>query len=197
MDLNFIAKPNHNGGGRLLDLASISADPRVEEAIKQEEKLKLQDSEAAARLRKDQAALQAAMEKAADRLSQGKATGDGVEKARSKVAQAESDFRITELAVQRAKERKNETIKAVRMELEEALRSEFGRAVTNLDASLSEAAEKNQAVLDIFNVAQRLFGQNQNIIHQLHWQELLTDQRANVKLQAWRDYVSKENIRID
>ena len=97
-----------------------------------------------------------------------------------------------DLMIKRAEELREQSIEVLRRELEPTFRERYAEAVRDLNAALSVAVEKNQIVLNIFNAAQQFFGQSQNVIRLLTWSELLTDQRAESKLQAWRSYVKQE-----
>ncbi len=97
-----------------------------------------------------------------------------------------------DLIVKRAEEFREQSLGVLRRDLEPIFRERYAEAVRDLNAALSTAVEKNQVVHDIFNAAQRLFGQNQNVIHLLTWKELLIDQPAQSKLLAWRNYVKQE-----
>lgn len=94
--------------------------------------------------------------------------------------------------VKRAEEFREQSLGVLRRDLEPIFRERYAEAVRDLNTALSTAVEKNQVVHDIFNSAQRLFGQNQNVIHLLTWKELLIDQPAQSKLLAWRNYVKQE-----
>ena len=97
-----------------------------------------------------------------------------------------------DLIVKRAEEFREQSLGVLRRDLEPIFRERYAEAVRDLNTALSTAVEKNQVVHDIFNAAQRLFGQNQNVIHLLTWKELLIDQPAQSKLLAWRNYVKQE-----
>jgi len=83
-----------------------------------------------------------------------------------------------DLIIKRAEEVKEQSLKVLQRELEPTFRARYAEAVRDLNAALSVAVEKNQIVLNIFNAAQRLFGQNQKVIRLLTRKELLIDQRA-------------------
>jgi len=87
-----------------------------------------------------------------------------------------------DLIIKRAEEVKEQSLKVLQRELEPTFRARYAEAVRDLNAALSVAVEKNQIVLNIFNAAQRLFGQNQIVIRLLTWKELLIDQQAESKL---------------
>jgi len=87
-----------------------------------------------------------------------------------------------DLIIKRAEELKEQSLKVLQRELEPTFREKYAEAVRDMNAALSVAVEKNQIVLNIFNAAQRLFGQNQNVIRLLTWKELLIDQQAESKL---------------
>jgi len=97
-----------------------------------------------------------------------------------------------DLAVEQCEEFKEQSLELLRRGLEPTFREKYAEAVRDLNAALSVAVEKNHVVRDIFNAAERLFGQNQNVIHLLTWKELLIDQQAQSKLLAWRNYVEQE-----
>jgi len=97
-----------------------------------------------------------------------------------------------DLIVKRAEEFREQSLGVLRRDLEPIFRERYAEAVRDLNTALSTAVEKNQVVHDIFNAAERLFGQNQNVIHLLTWKELLIDQPAQSKLQTWRNYVKQE-----
>jgi len=97
-----------------------------------------------------------------------------------------------DLIVKRAEEFREQSLGVLRRDLEPIFRERYAEAVRDLNTALSTAVEKNQVVHDIFNAAERLFGQNQNVIHLLTWKELLIDQPAQSKLLAWRNYVKQE-----
>jgi len=97
-----------------------------------------------------------------------------------------------DLVVKQTEEFKEQSLELLRRELEPTLREKYAEAVRDLNAALSVAVEKNHVVRDIFNAAERLFGQKQNVIHLLTWKELLIDQQAQSKLLAWRNYVEQE-----
>jgi len=87
-----------------------------------------------------------------------------------------------DLIIKRAEELKEQSLKVLQRELEPTFREKYAEAVRDMNAALSVAVEKNQIVLNIFNAAQRLFGQNQNVIRLLTLKELLIDQQAESKL---------------
>ena len=87
-----------------------------------------------------------------------------------------------DLIIKRAEELKEQSLKILQRELEPTFREKYAEAVRDMNAALSVAVEKNQIVLNIFNAAQRLFGQNQNVIRLLTLKELLIDQQAESKL---------------
>ena len=91
-----------------------------------------------------------------------------------------------DLVIKRSKEFREQSLEVLRRELEPTFRARYAEAVRDVNVALSLAVEKNRVVLDIFNAAQRLFGQNQIVIHQLTWKELLIDSQAESKLQAPR-----------
>ncbi len=97
-----------------------------------------------------------------------------------------------DLIVKRAEEFREQSLGVLRRDLEPIFRDRYAEAVRDLNTALSTAVEKNQVVRDIFNAAERLFGQSQNVIHLLTWKELLIDQPAQSKLQTWRNYVKQE-----
>jgi len=97
-----------------------------------------------------------------------------------------------DLVVKQSEEFKEQSLELLRRELEPTFREKYAEAVRDLNVALSVAVEKNHVVRDIFNAAERLFGQNQNVIHLLTWKELLIDQQAQSKLLAWRNYVEQE-----
>ena len=97
-----------------------------------------------------------------------------------------------DLIVKRAEEFREQSLGVLRRDLEPIFRERYAEAVRDLNTALSTAVEKNQVVHDIFNAAERLFGQNQNVIHLLTWKELLIDQPAQSKLLAWRNSVKQE-----
>jgi len=169
---------------------SMSAGSRSE-ATSQREKIALQHKAAIARLEKTKVELQMTEEEVADRLARGEKIGNQVDAVQNRVIKAQSEIRIMELAVKRAKEREEEVLRMVRVQIEEDLRVGYAKAVRELDASLELASEKNQTVLDLINAAQRLLGQGQNIVHLLHWPELLN---RDTKLSAWRDYIKREDL---
>ncbi len=91
-----------------------------------------------------------------------------------------------DLVIKRSNEFREQSLEVLRRELKPTFRARYAEAVREVNVALSLAVEKNRVVLDIFNAAQRLFGQNQNVIHQLTWEELLIDSQAESKLQALR-----------
>ena len=122
------------------------------------------------------------------------ATGDG-----TTITDLKTDRQVVDggkdnldLIVKRAEEYREQSLGVLRRDLEPIFKERYAEAVRDLNAALSTAVEKNQVVHDIFNAAQRLFGQNQNVIHLLTWKELLIDQPSQSKLLAWRSYVKQE-----
>ncbi len=97
-----------------------------------------------------------------------------------------------DLIIKRAEELKEQSLKVLQRELEPTFREKYAEAVRDMNAALSVAVEKNQIVLNIFNAAQRLFGESQNVVHSLTWKELLINPRAESELQAWRSYVKQK-----
>ena len=97
-----------------------------------------------------------------------------------------------DLIIKRAEELKEQSLKVLQRELEPTFREKYAEAVRDMNAALSVAVEKNQIVLNIFNAAQRLFGQSQNVIRLLTWKELLIDHRSESKLLAWRNDAQRE-----
>ncbi len=91
-----------------------------------------------------------------------------------------------DLVIKRSNEFREQSLEVLRRELKPTFRARYAEAVREVNVALSLAVEKNRVVLDIFNAAQRLFGQNQNVIHLLTWEELLIDSQAESKLQALR-----------
>jgi len=122
------------------------------------------------------------------------ATGDG-----TTITDLKTDRQVVDggeknldLIVKRAEELREQSLGVLRRDLEPIFRERYAEAVRDLNTALSTAVEKNQVVHDIFKAAERLFGQNQNMIHLLTWKELLIDPQAQSKLLAWRNHVKQE-----
>ncbi len=96
-----------------------------------------------------------------------------------------------DLIVKRVEEFREQSLGVLRRDLEPIFRDRYAEAVRDLNTALSTAVEKNQVVRDIFNAAERHFGQSQNVIHLLTWKELLIDPQAQSKLLAWRNHVKQ------
>jgi len=103
-----------------------------------------------------------------------------------------------DLVVKQSEEFKEQSLELLRRELEPTFREKYAEAVRDLNTTLSVAVQKNQIVLDIFNSAQRLFGQNQNVIKLVTWKELLPDPNPESKLLALKSSLHQEgHISID
>ena len=89
-----------------------------------------------------------------------------------------------DLVVKQSEEFKEQSLELLRRELEPTFREKYAEAVRDLNAALSVAVQKNRVVIDIFNSAQRLFGQNQNVIKLITCKELLPDPNPESKLLA-------------
>ena len=103
-----------------------------------------------------------------------------------------------DLVVKQSEEFKEQSLELLRRELEPTFREKYAEAVRDLNAALSVAVQKNRVVIDIFNSAQRLFGQNQNVIKLVTWKELLPDPNPESKLLAFKSSLHQEgHISID
>ena len=103
-----------------------------------------------------------------------------------------------DLVVKQSEEFKEQSLELLRRELEPTFREKYAEAVKDLNAALSVAVQKNRVVMDIFNSAQRLFGQNQNVIKLITWKELLPDPNPESKMLAFKSSLHQEgHISID
>ena len=103
-----------------------------------------------------------------------------------------------DLVVKQSEELKEQSLELLRRELEPTFREKHEEAVRDLNAALSVAFQKNRVIIDIFSSAQRLFGQNQNVIKLVTWKELLPDPNPESKLLAFKSSLHQEgHISID